>query len=135
MNFIFLRFMEVWTQRVPCKVLGVTYFARDPLRSYFHEPQKNEIYFLNVQQSSLWRDVCQTFRRPNQLFHLSMTSFTCDIIVVEYLLFIGACCPSDSDIPLTLANPITKQNEDHKVRYLPSCFKQVQLYKASRWLT
>ena len=27
--------------------LGVTYFARDPLRSYFHEPQKNEIYFLN----------------------------------------------------------------------------------------
>ena len=27
---------------------GVTYFARDPsLRSYFHEPQKNEIYFLN----------------------------------------------------------------------------------------
>ena len=26
---------------------GVTYFARDPLRSYFHEPQKNEIYCLN----------------------------------------------------------------------------------------
>ena len=26
---------------------GVTYFARDPLRSYFHEPPKNEIYFLN----------------------------------------------------------------------------------------
>ena len=55
-NFIFLRFMEVWTQRVPCKVKGVTYFAhdegvtyfaRDPLRSYFHKPQKNEIYFLN----------------------------------------------------------------------------------------
>ena len=23
-------------------------FARDPLRSYFHEPQKNEIYFLNI---------------------------------------------------------------------------------------
>ena len=29
--------------------LGDFYFARDPLRSYFHEPQKNEIYFLNVQ--------------------------------------------------------------------------------------
>ena len=29
------------------KLTGVTYFARDPLRSYFHEPQKNEIYFLN----------------------------------------------------------------------------------------
>ena len=28
-------------------VKGVTYFARDPLLSYFHEPQKNEIYFLN----------------------------------------------------------------------------------------
>ena len=29
--------MEVWTQRVPCKG-NVTpeYFARDPLRSYFH---------------------------------------------------------------------------------------------------
>ena len=50
-EFIFLRFMEVWTQRVPCKVnvtpFGVTYFARDTLRSYFHEPQKNEIHFLN----------------------------------------------------------------------------------------
>ena len=27
---------------------GVTYFARDPLRSYFNEPAKNEIYFLNI---------------------------------------------------------------------------------------
>ena len=27
--------------------LGVTYFARDPLHSYVHEQQKNEIYFLN----------------------------------------------------------------------------------------
>ena len=27
---------------------GVTYFARDPLRSFFHDPQKNEIYFLNI---------------------------------------------------------------------------------------
>ena len=26
---------------------GVIYFARDPLRPYFHDPQKNEIYFLN----------------------------------------------------------------------------------------
>ena len=38
-------------QRVPCKVkvtpLCVTYFAHDLLRSYFHKPQKNEIYFLN----------------------------------------------------------------------------------------
>ena len=25
---------------------GVTYFARDPLRSYFYEPQENEIYLL-----------------------------------------------------------------------------------------
>ena len=41
--------MEVWTQRVPCKVnVTLEYFARDPLRLYFHEPQKNEIYFLNV---------------------------------------------------------------------------------------
>ena len=52
MNFIFLRVMEVWTQWVPCKVYvtpeGVTYFARAPLRSYFHDPQKNKIYFLNI---------------------------------------------------------------------------------------
>ena len=27
---------------------GTTYFARDPLCSYFVEPQKNEIYFLNM---------------------------------------------------------------------------------------
>ena len=43
-------FMEVWMQWVPCKVnltlLGFIYFACDLLRSYFHEPQKNEIYFL-----------------------------------------------------------------------------------------
>ena len=45
MDFIFLRVMEIWTQWVPCKV-DVTYFAHAPLRSYFHDPQKNEIYFL-----------------------------------------------------------------------------------------
>ena len=33
-------------------LLGVTYFACDPLRPYYHEPQKNEIYFLN--ESSLF---------------------------------------------------------------------------------
>ena len=48
MNFIFLRVMEVWTQWIPCKVKGVTYFACAPLRSYFHDPQKNKIYFLHV---------------------------------------------------------------------------------------
>ena len=51
MNFVFLRFMEVRKQRVPCKLnvtpLGITYFARDPLCSYFHEPQKNENYLFN----------------------------------------------------------------------------------------
>ena len=65
MNFIFLQFMEVWMQWVPRKVnvtpyecngshaklmwrpLGVTYFGLDTLRSYFDEPQKDEIYFLN----------------------------------------------------------------------------------------
>ena len=46
MSFFFLRFMELWTQRVLCKVNVTPYFARDPLCSYFHEPQKNEIYFL-----------------------------------------------------------------------------------------
>ena len=44
--------MEVWTQGVPCKVNMTpapwrhVNFARDPLRSYFHEPQKNEIHHL-----------------------------------------------------------------------------------------
>ena len=28
--------------------MGVTFFARDPLRSYFDECQKNENYFLNI---------------------------------------------------------------------------------------
>ena len=49
MNFIFLLLIEVWTQWVLCNVNmtpGVTYFARDPLRSYFDEQQRNEIYFL-----------------------------------------------------------------------------------------
>ena len=35
--------MEIWTQGVTCKVRDDLNFARDPLRSYFHEPQKNEI--------------------------------------------------------------------------------------------
>ena len=30
----------------PVQCLGATYFARDPLRSCFDEPHKNEIYFL-----------------------------------------------------------------------------------------
>ena len=42
-NFIFLRFMEVWTQQIICKVSDAW---RDPLHSYFHEPQKNEIHLL-----------------------------------------------------------------------------------------
>ena len=29
-----------------CKVIDALNFARDPLRSYFHEPQKNEIRLL-----------------------------------------------------------------------------------------
>ena len=32
--------------KLTCRPLGVTCSARDPLRSYFDEPQKNEIYFL-----------------------------------------------------------------------------------------
>ena len=38
--------MEVWMQRVTCKFGRHDNFARDPLRSYFHEPQKNEIHLL-----------------------------------------------------------------------------------------
>ena len=43
--------MEVWTQRVLCKVnvMPKTYFVRNLLCSYFHEPWKNEIYFLHKQ--------------------------------------------------------------------------------------
>ena len=39
--------MEEWTQRATCKVSGrhVT-FARDSLRPYFNEPQKNGIHLL-----------------------------------------------------------------------------------------
>ena len=32
----------------PVQSSGVIYFARDLLRSYFHEQQKNENYFLNI---------------------------------------------------------------------------------------
>ena len=38
--------MEVSTQRVTRKVTDDHNFARNPLRSYFHEPQKNEIHLL-----------------------------------------------------------------------------------------
>ena len=53
--------MEVWKQRVTCKVSEArrdplrSYFrrhinfARDPLLSYFHEPQKNETHLLYLQ--------------------------------------------------------------------------------------
>ena len=39
-KFHFLRFMEVWTQRATYKISDDRKFARDPLGSYFHEPQK-----------------------------------------------------------------------------------------------
>ena len=39
--------MKVWTQWVSL-TSGVTYFARAPLCSYVHDPQKYEIYFLNI---------------------------------------------------------------------------------------
>ena len=35
--------MGVWTQRVTCKLSDDLNFARDPLRSYFYEPQKKKI--------------------------------------------------------------------------------------------
>ena len=38
----------------PVQNLGVTYFACDLLHSYFHEPQKNEIYFLNMFVKIIW---------------------------------------------------------------------------------
>ena len=41
-----MKFISYITQSVPCKV-NVACFARDTLCSYFDEPQKNEIYFLN----------------------------------------------------------------------------------------
>ena len=51
MNFIFLRVMKYecngFCAKLTWRPLGVIYFARAPLRSYFHDPQKNEIYFLN----------------------------------------------------------------------------------------
>ena len=40
MNFIFLAYERNGSRA------KFTYFARDPLRSYFDECQKNEIYFL-----------------------------------------------------------------------------------------
>ena len=36
------------------KLTGITYFARDPLRSYFDEPQKNAICFLN---NKMYKDI------------------------------------------------------------------------------
>ena len=49
--------MEVWTQRVQCKVNVTPYFARYPLRSHFHQPQKTEIHFLNELQHSRARAI------------------------------------------------------------------------------
>ena len=74
-------FIEVWTQYVPCKVnvtpiLGVTYFARDPLRSYFDEPQKNEIHFLNVlpdpRSADSNKNIYMRMRNNNQKFSLTL---------------------------------------------------------------
>ena len=54
-NFIFLRAMEVWTQWDMCKVSEGrrVNFARDPLRSYVHDPQNQRLMghnaHLNVQ--------------------------------------------------------------------------------------
>ena len=52
--------MKVWTQRVPCPS-DIIYFARDSLRSYFHETQQNEIYFLNnISMHTNMSETCPT---------------------------------------------------------------------------
>ena len=59
--------MEVWTQRVTCKVSepeGRHFnFTRDPLRLYFHEPQKNEIHllYLHFVFTSFLFIICESF--------------------------------------------------------------------------
>ena len=50
MNLIFLRWKY---ERNGSRAKLTTYFARNPLRSYFHEPKKNEIYFLNEAKKSI----------------------------------------------------------------------------------
>ena len=48
MNFIFLKYERSGSRvKLVWRPLGVTYFARDPLGSYFDERQKNEFCFLN----------------------------------------------------------------------------------------
>ena len=91
MDFIFLRFIEVWTQGVPCKVNVTPYFARDPLRSYFYEPQKNEIYFLNKWTS----DPCQSV-----LGFSLMAQFTCTTVLILRLPW------SASHLPLPIIHLI-----------------------------
>ena len=44
-------FMESWIFRVSCKV-NVTYFARDPKYSWFHDHSKNRIHFLIIAEQS-----------------------------------------------------------------------------------
>ena len=62
-----MRFMEVWTQRFTWKVSGPegghVNFARDPLRSYFHEPQKNKIHllYLHFVFTSFLFNICGIF--------------------------------------------------------------------------
>ena len=54
MNFIYFWGSQNYEHSGSCAELtcsGITYFACDPLHSYFHEPQKNEIYFLNLTMS------------------------------------------------------------------------------------
>ena len=72
MIFIFLTFIEVGAQWVVSRVnvtplKGVTYFALDPLRSYFDDCQKNENCFLfNIySRGSNINSYCSSFLDEN----------------------------------------------------------------------
>ena len=79
-------------------------FARDPFRSYFDEPQKNEIYLLNESHKNeiyfLNIYIVTNFPYMNpfseQLVHTSMNvSWSCDVVVkrrhwlTKFYVFIG----------------------------------------------
>ena len=55
--------MEVWTQLVKCKVSDTQHVncARDLLRSWFHEPQKDGIHllYLNFVFTSFLFSICE----------------------------------------------------------------------------
>ena len=102
---------------------GITYFARDPLRSYFHEPQKNEIYFLNILTEQTL-DVTQTSRYIRKCIRMDINK------LISFFLNKCTCEPQHDKTNKRTCAP----NEDSDQPWHPPSLTRVFYSLCAQWI-